>query len=179
MSLPQSKLDGKLISLRWMRSDDADGSYFDWMAGNLFTEYLENYRDPITREKLREYIEIQNNNSNTYFFGICKKNSSVLIGTVKLSLIDWVARTSAIGIILGPAEVRGKGNGRDALQTVCHFAFHHLNLYKLYAGISSNNLASQGSFEGAGFKQEAIRPNQLWLDGAYQDQILYAIYNEN
>ena len=67
MSLPQSKLDGKLISLRWMRSDDADGSYFDWMAGNLFTEYLENYRDPITREKLREYIEIQNNNSNTYF----------------------------------------------------------------------------------------------------------------
>jgi RimJ/RimL family protein N-acetyltransferase len=50
--------------------------------------------------------------------------------------------------------------------------------YKINTGISSYNVASQSSFEAAGFIKEAIRPNQLWLDGAYRDQILYAIYNE-
>jgi RimJ/RimL family protein N-acetyltransferase len=128
MNFPLPKLEGESVSLRWMASEDANGPYFDWISGNLFLEHLESSRDPITREGLREYIESQNNDSNTYFFGICDKSSGILIGTVKLSLIDWVSRTSSVGIILGPPETRGKGNGRDTLKTVCYFAFHHLNL---------------------------------------------------
>jgi hypothetical protein len=56
-----------------MASEDANGPYFGWISGNLFLEHLESSRDPITREGLREYIESQNNDSNTYFSAFVTK----------------------------------------------------------------------------------------------------------
>lgn len=105
-----------------------------------------------------------------------KENCSMPLG--KVTLFDFNPRnhSAEFGYYL-PANNRGKGLGSImALKFIeTSFKDKELNLNKLYATTSSNNLHSMKLLEKLGFKLDGRLREHYWIDGKKHDQLVYSI----
>ncbi|MCB0375998.1 MAG: GNAT family N-acetyltransferase, partial [Sinomicrobium sp.] len=74
---------------------------------------------------------------------------------------------------IADARHRNKGIATEALQLIVNYAFTHLGLHQLYAGVSEDNSASIRLFEGLGFEKAGIKKDWNLVSGAYKNEILY------
>jgi RimJ/RimL family protein N-acetyltransferase len=47
------------------------------------------------------------------------------IGQCALFGVNWVARTAELGITIGDKKYWGQGHGRESVNLLVHYAFHH------------------------------------------------------
>ncbi|MBQ1193111.1 MAG: GNAT family N-acetyltransferase, partial [Lachnospiraceae bacterium] len=81
------------------------------------------------------------------------------------------------GIFLG--EVYGKGIGTQAYKLLLDYAFNELGMHKVVARVLAGNTASVRLHEKSGYKQEAYLRDELFLDGKYEDLILFGAINND
>ena len=63
---------------------------------------------------------------------------------------------------------------REAIETVVHYAFTHLDLSRIEAACLPENAASRGLLERSGFKYEGVAQSYLQIDGRWRTHVLYA-----
>jgi len=97
------------------------------------------------------------------------------VGAVFLWDINFVDRTAAIRIMIGP-DFQKHGFGERAIRDVANYAFSVLNLYKAYAYVFDFNTASAKAFEKAGFDKEAVLRNHRYVNGKMRDVVLYSMF---
>lgn len=56
-------------------------------------------------------------------FGI--EVEGLCIGQCALFGVNWVARTAELGITIGDKKYWGQGHGRESVNLLVHYAFHH------------------------------------------------------
>jgi RimJ/RimL family protein N-acetyltransferase len=86
---------------------------------------------------------------------------------------DVERRTAAVGYWLGESYW-GRGIATEALRAVTDWAFAHLDVVRLEAGVFSWNPASARVLEKAGYTLEARHRQAVTKDGRTTDQLLYA-----
>jgi diamine N-acetyltransferase len=115
--------------------------------------------NPLSRHDLRQYIE--NTTGDIYRDGQLRliieydESTSVasshrIVGSIDLFDFDARNRKAAIGMYIAP-EARGKGVGKQAVQSLLDYAFGFLQLRMLYAIISVHNVACSHIYEQMGF----------------------------
>lgn len=102
-----------------------------------------------------------------------------LIGAIDLRQIDWKNRSGFVGIKIGSECNRGKGYGKDAIDTVMKYAFEELNLNRLETTILSYNEPSKQLFtRKCGWKIEGEKKQAVYKGNQYQNQLFVAILKD-
>lgn len=139
--------------------------YYTCRPVNLVNSYNE------YENKLKESIQ----NKKTYIL-ISKDNCNVPLG--KISLFDYNSRnhSAEFGYYL-PEPNRNNGLGSIMLKLFIAKAFKDniLNLNKLYATTSSNNLASAKLLEKFNFTLDGRMREHYWIGENKYDQLIYSI----
>ena len=114
--------------------------------------------------------------SNThYIFAICVKKTNEHIGNIGLGDIDYVHRHASLNVFIYGKNNRGKGYGSEALEQILEFGFLKLNLNKIYLKTSSKFEAAIGLYESKGFILEGKLREHYYINGIYEDKLLYSL----
>lgn len=80
--------------------------------------------------------------------------------------------TIAIGLL---PEKWGRGIGTAALIALVTYLFAHTRVQRIQAFADIRNIASRTALARAGFLEEGVLRSAQWRDGAWHDQVLYAV----
>lgn len=103
-----------------------------------------------------------------------------IIGISSIINLDWRNNHAWHGIVLGDADLRGKGYGIDAVMATMRYAFDELNLKRLDGSIIEYNTTSYSFYcKKLGWSEEGRRKNYYFRKGRYWDQIIVGIQRED
>lgn len=101
-----------------------------------------------------------------------------LVGRIALHTVQWgIIRSAGVGYWIDERHA-GKGLMTEALATLVSFAFEEVRLHRIWAGIQPKNLRSKRLVEQLGFIREGLHRQELFIAGSWQDQIHYAMLEE-
>ena len=97
------------------------------------------------------------------------------IGSVYFRDIDPINENAEYGIFIGENDARGCGYGTEAAKLALDYAFHNLNLHRVFLRVFANNQQAVQSYKKAGFQQEGLFRESVKIDGKFFDMIFMAI----
>jgi ribosomal-protein-alanine N-acetyltransferase len=101
-------------------------------------------------------------------------DGGALIGGVTLSDIRFHSLQSAtIGYWIGEPHLR-QGYGIAMVDAVVRHAFGEIRLNRVEAACQPGNLASRALLAKAGFHEEGLARDYLYINGAWRDHLLFA-----
>jgi ribosomal-protein-alanine N-acetyltransferase len=107
-------------------------------------------------------------------FHVFQRDGDRLIGGVTLSDIRrHAAQSATIGYWIGAAFLR-RGFGLAAVEAALGYAFGELGLNRVEAACQPGNAASRALLTKAGFTEEGLAREYLFINGAWRDHVLYA-----
>ena len=126
----------------------------------------------ILTESFRQYIA-----GTSIDLGIFKDEK--LIGKIKLSNIVYgILRNAFVGYSIDK-EHQGKGYMKEALNTVCSYAFEEMGLHRLEASTLMENSRSQGVLKACGFNELGISEKYLYINGEWRDHKIFYKVNDD
>lgn len=102
------------------------------------------------------------------------KDKSKMIGVIKLFDINKNNKRAEVSYILN-ADYQGQGYLNEAIISVIDFAFKHMQLIRVQARCTTDNLASEKVMQKAGMLREGVLKKYWILKGETKDVVLYAI----
>jgi len=134
---------------------------------------------PVSMEMEKEWFEsnIKKINNRLIILGIEFMESNQIIGFTKLYDINWVHRYCYFGIIIGEKNMWGNGIGKETTELMIQYAFQTLNLRKILLEVVIMNEPAINLYKNLGFNVEGTLKNQVFINGAYSDVLLMAIFN--
>jgi ribosomal-protein-alanine N-acetyltransferase len=166
MRLSDPIVSPRLI-LTTLETDAADGPYLRWLRDPDVVRFLEVRHLTHSEESLRTYIAAAIASPVTLLLGIHLRSDHRHVGNLKLGPIDRSNRRAELGLLIGEADCRGGGVGREAIAAATRYAFEHLDLDKVTAGYLEPNLASARAFAAAGYFEEERLPKQFLVEGRW------------
>ncbi len=149
-------LVGEHIYLRAIEPNDLDFLYE--LENNPDVWEVSGTLAPYSRHVLKRYLENAHKDvfeAKQLRLCICDLDHRVL-GLIDLFDFDPKNQRAGIGIVIAQPQDRGKGVGSEALQLLCNYAFHTLNLKQLYAQVGEHNPTSIHLFSKLGFKKAGV-----------------------
>lgn len=96
-----------------------------------------------------------------------------IVGALDLFELDTLNARAGIGILIHPADARGRGYATDAIATVCRYAREVLRLHQLWCNVGAANKSSLALFCKAGFVAVGTKRDWQWAPNGYADEILF------
>jgi ribosomal-protein-alanine N-acetyltransferase len=113
-----------------------------------------------------------------YTFGLLLQESGELIGRLRLSnVVRGVFQNAYLGYWLDEART-GHGYMTEAVELALANGFGPLRLHRVQAATLLHNHASRSVLTKNGFRQEGLAERYLFIDGQWQDHLIFAITNE-
>ena len=166
-----NELIGEHIYLRPITYADTD-LIIKWRNSDSVRKYFI-YREPFTKEGHENWMKNQIETKKAFQFIVCDNESGRPIGCTYLRDYDKIHNKAEYGVFIGEEGMRGKGLGKEMLNLTMSFAFCSLGLHKVYARALSDNAASINCFLACGFEKEAYLKDEVYLDGKYNDIVLF------
>jgi len=108
-------------------------------------------------------------------FHVFDRSTNALVGGVSLSDIRrHAAQSSTIGYWIGAPYLR-KGYGLAAVNAAVTYAFEDLGLNRIEAACQPGNAPSRALLAKAGFSEEGIAREYLFINGSWRDHVLLAL----
>ena len=163
------------ITLRPFRNSDSE-LLAQWRADKeiRFLAMMHPYTvsESLTNRWLDQVMH-DTSNKNVYF-AIEKNDSETFIGYLTLQRIDLVNRNSMLGIVIADKNYRGKGLGKEIMQTGMEYGFNFLGLRKISVQVVEGNMSAIRLYKNVGFETEGILRNHYFFDGAWHNVVLMA-----
>jgi diamine N-acetyltransferase len=169
-------LKGENIFLRALELSDLDFLYNLENDESLWE--VSNTTTPFSKYILNEYLE--NSHRDIYDVKqlrlvICKKENEGVLGFIDLFDFDPKHSRVGVGIDIFSAEDKRKGFATEALKLTCNYAFKHLNVHQIFAGITEENEGSIKLFEKVGFERSGIKKDWIFSEGKYKSEYFYQL----
>lgn len=168
---------GKNIILRAVSLKDAillmnlinDSETEEMLGGSSF---------PVSLEEQEKWIISQQGRKDVLRCIVMRLDDEVGVGTVILTDIDRKNGVAQVHIKMDKNEGRGRGYGKDALNTIVNYAFDEMRLNCIYANVIEYNDSSRALFEKCDFKREGILRSRVYKNGKYNDIVSYSKIRE-
>ncbi len=167
-------IEGELIRLRAVEPEDIDPMY-RW-ENDPSVWRVSGTTAPFSRHTLERFIEEQRFDlyqTRQQRLMIETRADGQVVGALDLFEFDPLNGRAGIGLLIYPADARGKGYAKDAVSTVCRYSREMLRLHQLWGNVSATNKASLALFRKAGFTEIGIKRDWLWTPDGYTDEILF------
>lgn len=169
------KIEGEQTYIRPIAIDDTD-LVLKWRNSEKVVKNFI-YRKEVTREDHINWIRNKVEKGFVHQFIVCSRADDKPIGVVYLQNFEEDCKKAESGIFLG--EIYGKGVGTEAYKLLLDYAFDELKLHKVVARVLADNEASIKLHLKTGYTQEAHLKDELFLDGKYEDLIMFGVINNN
>jgi len=165
---------GKKILLRAIEEDDL-GNLHKWSNDPNTQDIMGDIHFPSSLEFHKLWFSKLVNEPLHQRFAIETPDLGI-IGISSIIKIDWRNRHAWHGIMLGDADIRGKGYGIDSVMATMRYAFDELNLERLDGSMIEYNEASISFYcNKLGWKKEGRRRDYYFRRGRYWDQVVVGI----
>jgi RimJ/RimL family protein N-acetyltransferase len=165
--------EGRLVRLGPLDHEKDAPIIARWTYDPLFRSVLAEVARPLSVETVRkqlEKIEKQMEEAkNLFHFTLRLREDNRLVGLARIFWIDFHNGTGEINLGIGDIPDRRHGYGSDALDLLLRFGFNDLNLHRISACASADNLAFVSMARKAGFEEEARRREAAFHGGRYWD----------
>ena len=168
-------LRGEQIYLRPITADDTELAVRWRNQPSVVANFL--YRKPITPKDHEDWLANKVFKGLVHQFIVCRNEDDKPLGSAYLQNFDEESRRAEWGIYLGEEQTYGKGVGTEAGHLILDYAFNTLALHKVVSRVLARNTASARMSEKVGSIQEAYLRDEYFLDGQYEDLILFGIFN--
>jgi len=167
-------IKGKKITLRAVEESDLQ-SLHSWSNDPCTQDIMGDIHFPSSFEYHKEWFNKLKEDKLNQRLAI-ESPAMGLIGLSTIISIDWRNNRAWHGIMLGPANIRGKGYGIDAVMATMRYAFDELHMERLDGSmIEYNEISIKFYCEKLGWKKEGVRRNYYFRKGRYWDQIIVGI----
>ncbi|MCA8914637.1 MAG: GNAT family N-acetyltransferase [Planctomycetes bacterium] len=109
-------------------------------------------------------------------FGL--KGDDKIIGNTGLHRMSMLHRNAEWGIVIMRPEEWGKGFGREVAGAMLRYGFDTLNLHRIYLRVNADNERGVRSYQAAGFKDEGVMRQHIFVDGKYVDLRMMAVLRD-
>lgn len=147
---------------------------FKWINDRSLVLCSASYR-PITRAQHNAWFESIRKRNDVCLFGIRLVRSGKLIGSCQLHSVSPVHRTAELQIRIGEQDKLRRGYGTEALRLLLKFAFHDLNLHRVYLHVFERNVPAIRTYEKIGFMREGLLRSAAHIDGKYVNVVVMGI----
>lgn len=113
--------------------------------------------------------------SNLALFQIFLKDTEQMIGNCGYHNWSEDHSRAELGYALKSDEFKRKAYMTEALQFVIPYGFNSMQLNRIEAMVGTGNIASQTILLKFGFTKEGIMREHYFVDGEYQDSIIYSL----
>lgn len=161
------------FKLRPFTSEDA-ASLTSNANNKLIAQFMSDaFPHPYTIENAEAFIQFATKDTPIHLFAIEVEGKAV--GGIGVHpQADIHCKSAELGYWLGEAYWGG-GIMTQAVLQMIEFAFKTYPITRLFARPFGNNKASQIVLEKTGFKLEATIEKNIFKNGQYQDELIYAI----
>ncbi|MBN1269156.1 MAG: GNAT family N-acetyltransferase [Kiritimatiellae bacterium] len=121
----------------------------------------------------RWYERIQADTENARW--MVQDENGGAIGYTGLWHLNWRCRRAEHGLLLGEAESRGRGYGREIVRTCVRYAFDVLGLHRVESRILEENTASIRLYEQCGFVREGLLRDDDFRDGQFVNRVVLGL----
>lgn len=165
------RIEGETIYLRPITAEDTE----DVLSWRNSPEVVNNfiYKKPITAQEHQSWLENKVFTGDVHQFVICRMEDDAPVGSVYIQNFDAKNNKAEWGLFLDSDRTRSKGVGTQVGKLILDYAFYQLGLHKLHSRVLAYNKPCIRMNEKLGFHQEAYLREDLFLDGKYEDLILY------
>lgn len=101
------------------------------------------------------------------------------VGSVYFRDVDMQHKSAEYGIFIGEGDARGKGLGTEAARLFIDYGFRTLGLHRISLRVLAGNERAHRSYIKAGFKDEGLFRDMVFVDGAYHDVIFMAVLSND
>lgn len=164
-------LRGQQIYLRPITADDSE-MVVRWRNKPAVVENFI-YRKPVSIMEHESWLANKVFKGLVHQFVVCENEKDIPLGSVYLQNFEEEHRRAESGIYLGEDRAYGRGIGTEAVRLMAEYAFGELGMHKLTARVLAYNTASRRLHEKAGYVQEAYLKEELFLEGQYEDLVLF------
>jgi ribosomal-protein-alanine N-acetyltransferase len=164
---------GERVALRALTPADVDGPYLEWFNDPEVCRLNSHHVFPYTRPEALQWVDGLPGRRDALVLAITVDGRHV--GNVSLQGIDPVSRAAELAIVLGDRSVWGQGVGLEAARLLVDHGFTALNLNRIACGTLAANVAMRRLAERLGMREEGIRRQASWTDGAYHDIVEYGL----
>jgi RimJ/RimL family protein N-acetyltransferase len=171
-------LETNLIILEPLEEKHLTEEYISWLNDKDITKYNSHGIFPNTSKKTQEYINLAHSNSQLTF-AIIEKKTLLHIGNASIYKIDFINSNADLSIIIGNKKFWGKGYGQEIFSILTQHCFNKLNLHKVTAGTTSDNIGMQKILENLNFNKEGIILESIRRDLQFFDTYLYGLINKS
>jgi diamine N-acetyltransferase len=173
-------LKGEKIFLRALELSDLDFLYNLENTESLWE--VSNTTTPYSKYILQQYLE--NSHRDIYDVQqlrlvICKSEDETQVGFIDLFDFDPKHSRVGVGIVIFSEEDKRKGFASEALKITCNYAFKHLKVHQIFAGITEENEGSLKLFEKAGFEKSGLKKDWVFSEGKYKSEYFYQLINNS
>jgi RimJ/RimL family protein N-acetyltransferase len=166
---------GQLVRLAAPRPEDHE-TFARWSEQDGYQRTFDNDpARPISAEAHAAWETPYLQSPNSFIFRMRTLTDDALIGVVALGPIEWMLQCAMLGIAIGDPDDWGKGYGSDAITLMLRYAFHELNLYRVWLSTIAYNTRAVRVFEKAGFKPEGAWREMIHRDGRRFDVLQYGM----
>lgn len=166
-------LEGELVRLRALERSDAERLHA-WVNDGEVTHHTSARYQRSLLDEERWFDELPPNGFGGVRLAIETKDGRY-IGTVQLLEPRPEDRKAELAIVIGEKDCWSKGYGTDAVMTVLRFAFHEMNLHRVWLTTLEYNERAIACYRKCGFREEARLRQEVFKHGRYWDFVLMGI----
>ena len=162
-----------IFHLKILTENDVTNSYVNWFKNSNVIRYSNNQYRKFSLEGQKNFVNYCLNNKNIDLYGIFHENT--LIGNIKITGIKNHHKNAEISYVIGNTDYWGKGAASFAISKIIEISKTNYKLYKLFAGVAEENIASVKVLNKNKFILEGKRPNHLFFCGKFYNQLDYGL----
>ena len=167
-------LEGTLVRLRPLEPADLEREY-RWINDREVTRYLA-ARYPISMAEEERWLRELPANDFTHGVRLAiETKDGVHIGNLDLHQPNAEDRKAGLAITIGEKDCWSKGYGTDAIVTLLRFAFHEMNLHRVWLTTVEYNERAIACYLKCGFQEEARLRQDVFRHGRYWDFVQMGI----
>lgn len=172
-------LHGSRILVRPLSPADITDDYVSGLRDTDVTRFLvEVKRRHQTSATVTEFVRANADAPDAVLLGIfLKPPAETLIGTVRIYDISRFHWCASIGICIFRKDLWGSGVGTEALLLAKRYAFDHLELHYLEAGIYTLNQGSLKAFINSGFFESYRISEKYCFENRFEEVVFVAAVN--
>ncbi len=173
MSATEVVVVGARLELRRFDERMISDTYLGWLNDKALMRYSRQREIEHTRDTARAYLRTFDG-SPSRFWSIHRRSDGGAIGTLT-TYFDPVHRTGDIGILVGAADARGKGFGREAWGLGLDYLFRGEGVRKATGGTSALNAPMVRISRSWNMRLEGTLKEQELVDGRPADVLLFGL----
>ncbi len=177
---PRYPIETERLRLRPFNRGDVD-AVFAYRKREDVAQYL--FDGPMTHETATEVVGLRAGQftlaaeGDKMFRAVEVRASQAMIGEVSLIWRDAASRQGEIGYIFNPVH-HGQGYATEAARVLLELGFEGLALHRIYARCAAANTASWRVMERLGMRREAHLRENLFVKGAWDEELIYAMLED-